>query len=194
MARLGRSAADHPAAAAGRRRALAPRRSSRRQSRSGCTARTRGPPVASASAGMPATKARVLPSKPAAAISRGVVAGSSGRRRNSAVANAASATTKIKIPPPGQQQRVRICTIDPNGHAGGAIPHDVVARAPPPAAGAPGRPARRRADVRRSRSRHRRSGVRARRRGSVRRRPRRRPDKTRRPCRQKERRAAPRQR
>src|SRR5918993_461568 len=61
-----------------------------------------GPPVASAKAGKAATTASVLPRSPAAATSRGVVAGSSGRRRYKATASAARVTTKTRSPQPSR--------------------------------------------------------------------------------------------
>ena len=75
---------------------------------------------------MPVTKARVLPSRPAAASSSGVVAGSSGRRRKSAVANAASAKTKTRFPHPATSSGYGSVTFDANRHACVAVPRDVV--------------------------------------------------------------------
>jgi hypothetical protein len=88
----------------------------------------------------------------------GVVDGSSGRRRKSAVANAASAKTKIRFPHPanssgyGSVRSTRTVTR--------VVPSRTSrTRSPPPAAGWLSRRGLRQGDVRRSRSRRPESGI-----------------------------------
>ena len=75
---------------------------------------------------MPATNARVLPSRPAAGDQQ-----RGGRRllRSPQVERGrqpGQREDEDEVPPAGHQQRVRVGAVDTNGHLGGAVPHDVV--------------------------------------------------------------------